>query len=186
MGRALLLLRVVLHPPVGARLDVIGTPHLVANVPLRRQHEIIVALLLPVALLPFAAVGEGHVLGLERDERIRRGEVRDDRLRVLLRILHDVGHQRGLPPVVDALGGSHDTPGNPRTPWWFPDEEAARWCRRTNWRCPARRGMQSILGSSRWTTLGRLRFLVQEPETSGVDSSTSNRDRSVRQRFSVL
>ena len=28
--------------------------------------------------------------------------------------------------------------------------------------------------------------LVQEPETSGVDSSTSNRDRSVRQRFSVL
>ena len=32
----------------------------------------------------------------------------------------------------------------------------------------------------------RLRFLVQEPETSGVDSSTSNNDRSVRERFSIL
>jgi hypothetical protein len=63
----------------------------------------VVALLLPVPLFPLAAVREVHVLRLERDERVRRREVRDDRLGVLLRILDDIGHQGALPTVVDGL-----------------------------------------------------------------------------------
>ena len=69
--------------------------------------------LLPVALLPFAAVDEVDVVLGEGDERIGLGEIRDDRLRVLARIAHHVGHSRLLPARVDLLMAGF---GRPRSP----------------------------------------------------------------------
>ena len=62
-GRPLEIIgRIVLRPPVRAVLYEIGPPNLVGHVPLRGKHEIIVADLLEIALLPFAAIGEGNVV----------------------------------------------------------------------------------------------------------------------------
>src|SRR6476620_12478132 len=59
------------HPPVGVRLNEVGSPHLVRDIPLRTERKIIVADLREVALLPLAAVDERDVVALEGHERIR-------------------------------------------------------------------------------------------------------------------
>ena len=71
------------------------------DVPLRGEYEIVVADLLEVALLPSAAVGEGDVVLGEGEQRIGLGEIRNDRVRMLARIAHHVGHARLLPALID-------------------------------------------------------------------------------------
>jgi len=103
-------------PPVGARLRGIRAPRLVLDVPLRREDEVVVATFGEVALLPFAAVDERDVANTERDERVRAREISDDRVRMLLRVPHDVRHQRAFPPGVNvamarfARGGTDELP----------------------------------------------------------------------------
>ena len=95
--------RIKRRPPVGAVADEIRLPHLVRDVPLRRQREIIVADLREVALLPAAAVDEGDVVLGEGDERIGLGEIGNDRVGMLARIAHHVRHARFAPARVDLL-----------------------------------------------------------------------------------
>ena len=52
-------------PPIGAGLDVVGTPDFVGYVPLGGEREVVVANLFEVPLLPFAAVGEGDIGQIE-------------------------------------------------------------------------------------------------------------------------
>jgi hypothetical protein len=50
-------------PPVCALFGEVRAPHLILDIPLRRQREIVGAFLLEIALLPLAAVDEGDVSG---------------------------------------------------------------------------------------------------------------------------
>src|SRR5579862_607466 len=60
-GRALhVVVGVERGPPVSPLRDLIRTPGTVADIPLHRQRKIVVADLREVALLPQAAVDEGH------------------------------------------------------------------------------------------------------------------------------
>lgn len=96
-----LIRRIELSPPIRARFDVVLPPDLVQNVPLRRVHEVVVADLREVALLPLASVGEDDVILAERDQRIGRLEVAHDDFWVLLDVHEDVRHQRLSPALVD-------------------------------------------------------------------------------------
>ena len=71
------------HPPVGVRLNEIGAPHLVGDIPLRRKRKIVVADLREIALLPLGAVDERDVVQLEGQQRIRLGEIGNHDFRAL-------------------------------------------------------------------------------------------------------
>jgi hypothetical protein len=72
------------------------------DVPLRGEWEIVVSGLLEVALLPDAAIDKRYIVLGKMDKRVGLGEVRDNGVRMLARITHDVGHRRLLPAFVDA------------------------------------------------------------------------------------
>ena len=92
---------IVLHPPLGAGPGAVAPPLAVLHVPLGREDVEVVAAAGEVALLPLAAVGVGHLLRAEGDERMRRLEVPQHDVRALARIHQHVGHQRLPPAVVD-------------------------------------------------------------------------------------
>ena len=93
--------RIVGGPPIGAGVcDVVGSPRLVADVPLNRKRIVVVADAGEVALLPFAAVYEGDLVeGKRRD--VVRFQIGNDGVGMLARVAHDVGHRRALPAPVD-------------------------------------------------------------------------------------
>ena len=62
--------RIERRPPVGSIPHEVGAPHLMGNVPLRRQHEIVIAYPLEVALLPLASVNERNIVFCKFHERI--------------------------------------------------------------------------------------------------------------------
>src|SRR5271156_1049112 len=88
-------------PPVGACIrDVILEPLLVVDVPLSGQRIVVIAYLREVALLPDAAVNQGHLLLCELRDVVR-AQVRDDRVRMFSWIAHYIRHRRLLPMFVD-------------------------------------------------------------------------------------
>jgi hypothetical protein len=89
------------RPPVRSILDEVWPPHLVSNIPLRRQDIIIVADLFEIPLLPLAAVYEGDVFLFKSDQRIRLREVRKDRFRVFFRIYDNIRHPGLLPALIN-------------------------------------------------------------------------------------
>src|ERR1700751_1817948 len=93
--------RVIGRPPVRSRIgDVISEPLLVANVPLRKQRIIVISDLREVALLPLAAVYESHLI----DGKLRNivsTEIRNDRVRMCLRVADHVRHRRLPPAFID-------------------------------------------------------------------------------------
>ena len=68
-------------PPVGAGCDLISPPDLMIRIPLRTKWEIIIAPFREVTLLPPAAIRERYILFREFHQRVRFGEIRDDRVR---------------------------------------------------------------------------------------------------------
>src|SRR5690349_14211818 len=74
---------------------------MVRDVPLRGFRKIVVADLLEIALLPEAAVDEGNVVLGKGYKRVRPGEVRRNRLRVLARVANDICHWSRLPAIID-------------------------------------------------------------------------------------
>ncbi len=86
------------------------------DVPLRRQREVIVAPASEIALLPPAAVCERDIGLRECQHGIRPREVGDDRVGMLARVTHDIGHPCLPPAVIDFLvtglaGGRADVMG---------------------------------------------------------------------------
>ena len=78
----------------------VGTPGLVADVPLNRERIVIVADAREVTLLPLAAVNEGDLV--ERKGRdVVRFQIGNDGVWMLARVTHDVGHRCDLPAAVD-------------------------------------------------------------------------------------
>ena len=74
--------RIVGRPPIGAGVrDVVGSPRLVGDVPLNRKRIIVVADAREVALLPNAAVDEGHLIARERRDGIG-AQIGNDGVRV--------------------------------------------------------------------------------------------------------
>jgi hypothetical protein len=61
---------------------------------------IVVADFREIALLPLAAIDERDLIGPEFHQRIGLGEIRNDRVRVLLGIAHHVGHARFRPALI--------------------------------------------------------------------------------------
>jgi hypothetical protein len=87
-GRPLFLFRRIERgPPLGTRFYVVRTPLFVADVPLRRHHDEVVADAFEVALFPLAPVGMRDVVFGERHERVRSGKVAEDGLGTLFHIL---------------------------------------------------------------------------------------------------
>ena len=102
-GRALEVVgRVKRRPPIGAVLDDVRPPRPMDDVPLRGKGEIVASELLEVALLPDAAIDKRYIVLGKMDKRVGLGEVRDNGVRMLARVTHNVGHRRLLPAVVDA------------------------------------------------------------------------------------
>src|SRR5581483_825237 len=93
--------RIHRRPPVASILDEIRAPDLMADVPLRRFREVIIPYFLEVSLLPFAAIYKCDVVFRKGDERIRSGEVWNDRIRVLLGITDNVRHPGLFPSVIN-------------------------------------------------------------------------------------
>lgn len=89
--------RIVRLPPVGALRIKIRQPLFVSDVPLDRRGEVVVADLREIPLLPQTAVDKRHLSCAERCHRTRP-EIRNDRVRMVVRIAHDVCHRR-LPPA---------------------------------------------------------------------------------------
>ena len=79
-------------PPVGAVANIVAAKYSRLHIPLHRENEIVVADFGEVPLLPFAAIGEGDVFFLESDERIRLGEITEDRFWSYFDVLKDIGH----------------------------------------------------------------------------------------------
>jgi len=101
-GRPLeIVRRVKRSPPVSVVGDEIALPHLVRDVPLRGLRKIIVADLGEIALLPAAAVDERDIVLRERQRGIRLGHVRNEGVRMLVRITYDIGHARLPPAIID-------------------------------------------------------------------------------------
>ena len=90
-------------PPIRAFRHAVGAPNLVHHVPLCGEREVIVADLLEVTLLPVAAIDKGDVVDREREQRMRHRQIGNDRVGMLLRIAHDIGHPRLTPAVIDFL-----------------------------------------------------------------------------------
>src|SRR5450432_2134306 len=100
-GTLEIIFRIELSPPVGSLFNLVSTPRLMGHIPLCREWEVVIADLFEIALLPFAPVNERDVVLREGDQRIRLGKVRDDRVRMLPRIAHNIGHQRLAPAFVN-------------------------------------------------------------------------------------
>jgi hypothetical protein len=79
-------------PPVCSFLNVVGQPFLLLNVPLRREHIVIIAAACKVALFPTAAIDEGSIFQLKGANRVRMGEVAEHGFRMLCWIADHIGH----------------------------------------------------------------------------------------------
>lgn len=70
-------------PPVCSLLNMEGKPFLLLDVPLRREHIVIIAAACKVALFPTAAIDEGNIFQLKGANRVWMGEVAEHRFRML-------------------------------------------------------------------------------------------------------
>ena len=79
-------------PPVCSFLNMVGKPFLLLDVPLRREHIVIVAAACEVALFPTAAIDESNIFQLKGANRVWMGKVAEDCFRVLCWVADHIGH----------------------------------------------------------------------------------------------
>src|SRR6267143_5192044 len=94
--------RVKRSPPVRATLHKVGPPDMVADVPLCRKREVVVAYACKVALLPLAAIHERDVVFPKGNKRVRFCEVGKDGIRMLLGRAHHICHARLRPALIQS------------------------------------------------------------------------------------
>ena len=94
---------IVGSPPVcsGVRY-VVGSPCFVADVPLSRKRIVVISYFSKVALLPLASIDKCNLVLRKPCDGIG-AEIRDDCIRVFMRIAHDIRHRCLLPTVIDVL-----------------------------------------------------------------------------------
>src|ERR1700733_2169587 len=93
---------VVRNPPVSSRLNVIGQPTLLGDIPLSWQRVVIVASFGEVALLVSAAVYKCYLVQPKGADGIGMGKIAKNRVGMRFGIANNIGHA-GLLPAVELL-----------------------------------------------------------------------------------
>src|SRR5580704_13608698 len=90
-------------PPISSSVwHMIGTPGLIPHVPLGWKRIVVISHFGEVALLPLASIDKGNLVPGKRCNSIG-AEIRDDCIRVLTWIAHDISHRCLFPTLIDVL-----------------------------------------------------------------------------------